>query len=210
MSPKPRKSPIMTDHAAKLVITLIFVGAFVFFIGWMLLGPGLDAFQLSWIDLVLLSLATYRMGHLISYDRVMEPLRSLFTDTVPDSTGAGDSVEPKGTGFQNAIGQLLCCPICSGTWAAAGLVYALYSFPAPARVFITILAVVGAAEILNSAGELFSWGGQYARTMSGAQMKSQLIEKERRRLASMDALDSLEGVESDPMRVKDKIFSSRD
>lgn len=205
MSPNPRKSPIMSDYAAKIIITFLFVGAFVFFIGWMILGPGLDAFQLSWMDLVLLSLATYRMGHLISYDRVMEPLRSLFTETVPDSTGAGDSVEPKGIGFQNAIGQLLCCPICSGTWAAAGLVYALYAFPAPARVFITILAVVGAAEILNSAGELFSWGGQYARTMSGAQMRSKLIEKERRRLDALDEVNALEGNERDPMRVKETI-----
>jgi hypothetical protein len=209
MTPNQRKSPT-TDHVAKLIITAVFMGAFGLFIGWMIWGPGMDAFQLSWMDLVLLSLATYRMGHLISYDRVMEPLRSLFTETVPDSTGAGDSVEPKGTGFQNAIGQLLCCPICSGTWAAAGLVYALYTFPAPARVFITILAAVGAAEILNAAGELFSWGGQYARTMSGAQMKSQLLDKERRRLESIEELDSLEGIERDSRRVKENIFSRRD
>lgn len=209
MSPNPRKSPI-SDHIAKLIITAVFLGAFAFFIGWMILGPGFSAFQLSWLDLVLLSLATYRMGHLISYDRVMEPLRALFTETVPDATGAGDSVEPKGRGFQNAIGQLLCCPICSGTWAAAGLVYAMYSFPGPARVFITILAAVGAAEILNAAGELFSWGGQYARTMSGAQMKSQLVEKERRRLETLDDVNGIDEIERDSRRVKENIFTRRE
>jgi len=148
MTPEPRKT-LRTEYIAKLIITSVFLGAFALFIGWMVNGPGLDVFRLSWLDLALLSLATYRMGHLISYDKVMEPLRALFTETVPDPTGAGDSVEPKGTGFQNAIGQLLCCPICSGTWAAAGLVYFLYAFPDPARVFITILAAVGAADTIE-------------------------------------------------------------
>jgi hypothetical protein len=209
MSPEPGNSR-RTEYIAKLTITTIFLSVFALFIGWMLSGPGLNVFQLSWLDLVLLILATYRMGHLISYDRVMEPLRALFTETKPDSTGAGDSVEPKGTGFQNAIGQLLCCPICTGTWSAAALVYALYVFPDPTRVFITILAAVGAAEFLNSAGELLSWGGQYARTMSGAQMKAQLLDKERRRIETIDSIDSMEDIERNSLRVEQSVFSRRE
>ena len=153
----------------KTLIASVFVGVFGLFVAWMLVyGPGFDALKMSWLDVFLLGMATYRMGHLLSYDRVMEPLRSLFTETVPDSTGEGDSVQPKGEGFQEVIGQLLCCPICTGTWSAAFLVYIMYLWPGPARVFVTILAAVGISEFLNSAGELFSWGGQYARTMSGA------------------------------------------
>jgi hypothetical protein len=203
MIPEQRKS-LRMEYIAKIIITAVFLGVFAFFIGWIINGPGWDAFQLSWLDVALLGLATYRMGHLISYDRVTEPLRALFTETVPDSTGAGDSVEPKGTGFQNAIGQLLCCPICSGTWAAAGLVYALYAFPDPARVMITILAVVGMAEILNSAGELFSWGGQYARTMAGAHTKAQQRTGNNLRIVPLDE------IEPEPLRVDQSVFSRRD
>jgi hypothetical protein len=161
------------EYTAKLILILVFLGALLGFIGYMTFwGPGLSAFKLSWLDLVLLAFSTYRMGHLISYDRVMEPLRQFFTETVPDSTGAGESVEAKGVGFQQAIGQLVCCPICSGTWVAAMLVYLLYLWPDATRVFLAMTAAVGAAELLNNAGEAFSWSGQYYRTVSGAQMAS--------------------------------------
>jgi hypothetical protein len=162
---------VRREYIAKLTLMTIFLSGFVLFIVLMLVyGPGLAVFQLGWLELALLTLATYRLSHLLSYDRVMEPVRQFFTETLPDPTGAGETVEPKGEGFQQAIGQWFCCPICTGTWVAAGLVYALYLFPDPTRVFITIMAVIGAAEIINSATEAWSWTGQHARTLSGAQM----------------------------------------
>ncbi|NLG95792.1 MAG: DUF1360 domain-containing protein [Chloroflexi bacterium] len=170
MSPSNDKS-VRMEYLAKLILIVVFLGGFALFTGWMMIyGPGLEVFSLSWMDLVLLAFATYRLGHLIAYDRVTEPLRSFFTKTVPDPTGAGDTVEPKGKGFQQAFGQLLSCPICSGTWVAALLVYALYLFPGPTRVFLVMTAAIGAAELINAASEMFCWTGQYMRTMSGAQM----------------------------------------
>jgi hypothetical protein len=164
-----------TESIAKVILTLVFLGGFAFFTGWMLwVGPGLDMFRLSAMELTLLAFATYRLGRLIAYDRVMEPFRRFFTETVPDATGAGESVEPRGTGFQQAIGQLICCPICAGTWVAALLTYALVLFPGPARVFLTMSAAIGAAEVLGAFTEAMSWGGQYARTAAGAKM----IERE--------------------------------
>jgi len=158
------------EYITKTVLIFVFLGVLATFIGYMTFyGPGLNAFQLSWMELLLLSLSTYRLGHLISYDRVMEPFRRYFTETLPDPTGAGETVEAKGKGFQQAVGQLICCPICSGTWVAAVLVYALYLWPDPTRVFLTMTAAIGAAELLNAAGESWSWSGQYYRTLSGAQ-----------------------------------------
>jgi hypothetical protein len=157
----------------KLGLIFIFLGGLAAFIGYMTLwGPGLAAFKVGWLELVLLTFATYRLGHLVAFDRVTEPVRKLFTDTVPDPTGAGETVEPKGEGFQQAIGELICCPICSGTWIAALLVYGLYLWPDPMRVFLTMTAAIGGAEILNSAGEALSWTGQHQRTLSGAQMSA--------------------------------------
>lgn len=156
------------EYAAKLILMLVFLGLLAAFFAYMILwGPGLAAFRLGWLDLVLLVFATYRMGHLIAYDLVTEPLRQFFTVTVPDSTGAGESVEPRGEGVRRALGQLVSCPICSGTWAAAVMVYALYLWPDPTRVFLLVMAAIGAAELLNSAGEAFAWTGQNQRTLAG-------------------------------------------
>lgn len=162
---------VRKEYIAKLILTTIFLGGFALFIGYMLIyGPGLSVFQVSTMDLVLLIFSTYRLGRLIAYDRVMEPFRQFFTRTVPDSTGAGESVEAKGEGLQQALGQLICCPICAGTWVAALLTYFLYLFPGPTHVFLVMTTAIGGAELLGAMTEAFSWAGQYARTMSGAKM----------------------------------------
>lgn len=178
---------VRREYIAKIVLTTIFLGGFALFIGWMLTdGPGLDVFNLSTTDLVLLALATFRLGRLIAYDRVMEPFRQFFTETVPDPTGAGDTVEPKGHGFQQSLGQMICCPICAGTWVAAGLTYLMYVFPGPTRVFLVMTAVIGTAELLNALAEYWSWNGQLGRTYSGAKMREQ---EERARQRDMEDED---------------------
>jgi len=198
------------EYLIKTVITSVFLGLFLGFIAWMtFLGPGMAAFQIGWLDLVLLSLATYRMGHLLSYDRVMEPLRSFFTNTIPDPTGEGESVEPKGEGFQQVMGQLLCCPICTGTWAAAVMIYGLYVLPGPTRVFVTIMAVVGLGEILNAAGELFSWGGQYARTKSGATRQARGEQANQMRATSHLGSEPLNAKPPDSLPVEESVFTRR-
>lgn len=157
------------EYIAKVILTTVFLAGFAAFTAWMLIyGPGLAGFQPTWMELFLLSFATYRLGRMIAYDRVMEPFRAFFTTTVPDPTGAGESVNPRGVGFQQSIGQLICCPICAGTWVAALLTYTLILFPGPARVFLTLIAAVAVAELLGAITEAASWGGQYARTLSGA------------------------------------------
>ncbi len=156
------------EYITKLVLMGIFISGFVIVI---LTVPGViqghPALNLSTLDVVLLILATLRLGRMVAYDRVAEPLRRPFAQTVPDETGAGESVEPRGEGFQQAIGQLITCPICSGTWIAAILVYGLYAFPSPARIFITIFAAIGGAEMLNGALEALCWSGQLSRTLTG-------------------------------------------
>ena len=124
--------------------------------------------KLQPFELTMLGFATYRLGRMVAYDKVMETYRALFTRTVPDQSGAGESVEPRrGSGVQEAIGELLCCPICTGTWIAAGLVYALTLVPQPTRVFLSVMSTIGVAELLNAATEALSWFGQAARDEAG-------------------------------------------
>jgi len=171
---KPESNSLRREHNTKVVLVTIFLGGFALFTGWMLIaGPGLDVFKLSAMDLVLLSFSTFRLGRLVAYDKVLDPFRKFFTDVGPDPTGAGDTVEPKGKGVQQVLGQLICCPICAGTWIAAMLTYLLYLFPGPTHVFLTMTAAIGIAELLGAATEAMSWTGQQARTISGAKMREQ-------------------------------------
>jgi hypothetical protein len=125
--------------------------------------------KLEPFDLALLGLSSYRMGRMVSYDVVMESFRSPFTETVPDPTGAGDTVQPKGSGWRRAVGDLICCPICAGTWIAAALVYGLELAPRPTRLLLSIMGSIGLGELLNALTEALSWGGQNAREQAGAQ-----------------------------------------
>lgn len=192
------------EETTKLVLIFIFMGGLaVFLIGFDHFGPGLSTFHPGWFDLVLLALATYRLGHLISYDLVMEPFRKYVTETVPDSTGAGESVEPRGEGVRRALGQLVSCPICSGTWVAALLVYALYLWPEPTRVLLLMTAVIGIAEILNAAGEALSWNAQYQRTLSGGQVAARKRNIVRIEQPCDDRTTERDEVRSVPDRLKE-------
>ncbi len=119
-------------------------------------------------DLALLGLATYRAGRVVAYDRVAEPFRAPVTETVPDEFDAGENVIAEGAGVQKAIGELVSCPTCVGTWVAAGLVYGLHLAPGPTRLFAAILGVSGLAEIVSDASEALTWSAQAARKHSGS------------------------------------------
>ena len=171
MKPHQSKSLLhqRKEYATKLILISLFGLLFISFI--FLTGKSLillEAFELKFLDLFLLGLATLRLGRLISYDLVMQPLRSPFTQTVTDTSGSGDTVEAKGSGMRRAIGEMLSCPICTGTWVAAFLVYSLVLFPGPTRVFLVLTAVIGMVEILNALLEMLSWIGSYARVLNGS------------------------------------------
>jgi hypothetical protein len=140
----------------------VFGAVFAAFAFW----KGRD-FSLKPFDFLLLALSTFRLGRLMSYDLVFEPIREPVTDTVPSPDGTGDVVVPEGTGLRHAVGDLVSCPICSGTWAGAALVYALRLFPGPARMFMAIMAAAGAAELFDGAYEMLNWGGNAARKQAG-------------------------------------------
>jgi hypothetical protein len=143
------------------------IGLFLGTFGVFSLARPSRSFELKPLDLVMLGLATFRLGRLAAYDSVVRPLREPFTETVPDPTGAGDTTAPEGGGARRAIGELLSCPTCAGTWLAAGQVYALHLAPRPARLLIAIMASVGMAELLGAAVEALGWSGLVSRQEAG-------------------------------------------
>ena len=157
------------EYATKLTLTGVFLAIFMAFVSKMTFWqPNRKEYKISPFDLVMLALATLRLGRMVAYDHIAEPLRQPFAKTVPDQTGAGDTVTPKeDSGMQRSLGQLISCPICTGTWISAGLVYGLHMFPNATRVFLAIMGTTGLTEILNALTEALSWSGQLARTLAG-------------------------------------------
>ena len=88
------RSNIRQEYATKAILTLIFFTILFAFIWWAWsTGKELEAFHLSVFEMALIGFATVRLGRLIAYSHVMEPIRAPFTVTVPDETGAGENVE---------------------------------------------------------------------------------------------------------------------
>ena len=120
------------------------------------------------LDAGLLGFATFRAGRMLAYDEVAEPLREPFAETVEDDSGAGLTTESKGQGARKVIGDLLTCPICAGTWAAAAMVYGLRVAPGPTRLLIAIFGAAGIAELLNGTVEAMQWNAEVKRKEAGS------------------------------------------
>ena len=102
-------------------------------------------------DLVLFALATQKLSRVITKDKVTTAFRAPFTE-VEGKGGAGELEErPKGRGFRRAIGELLTCPFCLGTWIASGFIYGYIFSPRVTRTVASIFAVSGAADFLQQA-----------------------------------------------------------
>jgi hypothetical protein len=153
------------ERAAYLALTGLFLTIFALFSARRRRQSDIAPLQAR--DLVMLGFATFRLGHLISFDKVTEPLRLPFTETKMDDFGAAMTVEARGEGVQRALGELVSCPICSGTWVAAALVYGLNLFPGPARILTTIMGAIGMGEALHSLTEALSWTAARARREVG-------------------------------------------
>jgi hypothetical protein len=108
---------------------------------------GRDPRDGSALDLVVLSAATFKASRTISRDDVASFIRAPF---VEGEAGHGDD-EPVGTGdLQQAIGELVTCSRCVGTWAAAGLVTTQVLAPRAGRLLTLSLAAAGVNDFLQA------------------------------------------------------------
>src|SRR4051812_19323620 len=102
-------------------------------------------------DVLLFALATQKLSRVITKDKVTTAFRAPFTE-VEGKGGAGELEErPKGRGFRRAVGELLTCPFCIGTWIASGFIYGYIFTPRVTRSVASIFAVSGLADFLQQA-----------------------------------------------------------
>lgn len=102
-------------------------------------------------DLILFALSTQKLSRVITKDKVTAAFRAPFTE-IEGKGGAGELEERgKGHGLRRAIGDLITCPFCLGTWIASGFIYGYIFSPRITRTVASIFAVGGMADFLQQA-----------------------------------------------------------
>jgi hypothetical protein len=100
----------------------------------------------------LLALATHRLARVIARDKVTTWLRAPFTRYESDGDAPSEVNEtPRGEGLRRAVGELVSCPSCTGTWVAAGLTCAFVAAPRATRVVTALFAADAIATFLQTA-----------------------------------------------------------
>jgi hypothetical protein len=100
-------------------------------------------------EIVPLGVATFALSKLVSKEKGDLWVREPFVEERPDGERA-----PKGRGIRYAVGELLTCTRCVGTWSALGLVALRVTRPREARV---VNAVLGASAVNDWAQAGFNW-----------------------------------------------------
>ena len=100
------------------------------------------------LDLIVLSAATFKASRTISRDEVTSFLRDPFVEGEAHEGGE----EPVESGdMRQAIGELVTCSRCIGTWVAAGLAGTQILAPRVGRILSWSLAAAGANDYLQAA-----------------------------------------------------------
>jgi Protein of unknown function (DUF1360) len=100
------------------------------------------------LDLAVLSAASFKAARTLARDEVTSFLRTPF---VEGDAHSGEDEEPVRTGgFEQAIGELVTCPRCVGTWAAAGLAVTQILAPRFGRLLTWSLASAGLNDFLQA------------------------------------------------------------
>jgi uncharacterized protein DUF1360 len=100
-------------------------------------------------EILPLGVATFALAKLVSKEKVDQWVREPFVEETP----GGERV-PKGEGLRYAVGELLTCTRCVGTWSALALVALRVTRPREARV---VTAVLGASAVNDWAQSGFNW-----------------------------------------------------
>jgi hypothetical protein len=114
--------------------------------------------NVSFLQLMILSLASFRLTRLLVFDKITEFIRHPFFDEVEEENAAGEReiyYIPKPSGPKRFFGELLSCYWCTGIWTAVIVVGSSFLFPGYSWPIFVILAVAGMASILETILQYF-------------------------------------------------------
>lgn len=131
---------------------------FIFFFGFLVVMAAIiletesriPLADLTSIDYILITLATWRLTRLFVYDAITKFFREQFWDL--KKVGKGFELEKPKFGPRRTIADLMSCPWCFSTWAAAGVIffYLLTPYAIYPVLILAISAVATALQILTN------------------------------------------------------------
>lgn len=140
---EPEESPPYGAYAA---IMAVFCGGLAT-AGLLARTLGRDPEEHTTLDLVTLALATYKAARTLSRDEVTSFLREPFVEGHAHEGGE----EPIETGgVRQALGELVTCSRCVGTWVAAGLGATQIVAPRFGRLLTWTLGAAGLNDFLQA------------------------------------------------------------
>jgi Protein of unknown function (DUF1360) len=143
VEPAPRRSPPYGAYAA---IMGTFAGGLAT-AGLLARALGRQPEEHSALDLAVLAAATFKAAQTITHDEVTSFLRDPFVEGEAHEGGE----EPVETGdVRQAVGELVTCTRCIGTWIAGGLTAGQILAPRFGRVLTWTLAAAGANDFLQA------------------------------------------------------------
>jgi Protein of unknown function (DUF1360) len=99
------------------------------------------------LDLAVLCAATFKASRTLSREKIASFLRQPF---VEGDAYVGEEERPAGSGLQRALGELVTCTRCVGTWTAAGLASSQVVAPRFGRLLTWSLAASAANDFLQA------------------------------------------------------------
>jgi hypothetical protein len=100
-------------------------------------------------ELIPLSAATFAVSKAVARERIGTWVRDPFVDET-------EGQRPKGRGLRRALGELVTCTRCVGTWSALAVVGLRVAHPEAGRTVTTILASSAANDWMQAAFKLLT------------------------------------------------------
>ena len=97
---------------------------------------------LGFFDLAVLGLGTFRLVHLLTYDKIFEVVRQLFMDA------RGGRLETASRGWRRLVCEFLQCIWCTGMWSGLFAV-TIYFLGMWGQLTVIVLAVAGLGSLFQ-------------------------------------------------------------
>lgn len=145
-----------------IVFSILFIVFCVILFKILVIVRGSVPTAISFFDLSLITLATFRLTRLFVYDKITRFLRDIFFHAHERYTEEGVTYFEKKErmhGPLRTIYELLTCPWCFSIWAAVVVVF-LYFLTPDAWLLILVLAISGLASLLQLIANQIGWAAE--------------------------------------------------
>ncbi len=117
-----------TERIWNLVSMFVYV-LLIIAVGALLHNRDIDITGISIFELLIISIATYRMTRLLVYDRIFKLVRDVLKSF-------------RGTGLGDSLRTIVTCPWCAGVWIALFNVAIFFLVPY-GKLFLYVLSIAG-------------------------------------------------------------------